>query len=99
MPDSQPPLKLNSDIRGSPQIHVPALVVEIMDTPAFQRLAQCKQLGVCEQVFRSATHNRFEHRCVWSYSPPDLLSLIRWSCISSAQRFTAEMHSVLAVWV
>ncbi|EKX36683.1 hypothetical protein GUITHDRAFT_117108 [Guillardia theta CCMP2712] len=43
------------------QIELDPLIIRIMDTKQFQRLQQLKQLGLCENVFRSANHTRFEH--------------------------------------
>lgn len=43
------------------QIMLDALCIRIVDTPEFTRLANLKQLGTCNYVFRGATHTRFEH--------------------------------------
>ncbi len=55
--------KLNStffdSVYGSISLE-PALV-QIIDTPEFQRLAHIAQLGPCSLVFRGATHTRFCH--------------------------------------
>jgi len=50
-------------IRIPSQTDVPVSkrVRRLIDTPAFQRLAQISQLGVVRFVYPGATHNRFEH--------------------------------------
>jgi HD superfamily phosphohydrolase len=50
-------------IRIPNQIDVPVSnrVLRLIDTPAFQRLANISQLGVVRFVYPGATHNRFEH--------------------------------------
>jgi len=43
------------------QVTLDRLLVEVMDTPEFQRLDGIKQLGGCSYVYPSATHTRKEH--------------------------------------
>ena len=40
---------------------MPAVAMDIIDTPQFQRLRFIKQLGSCHWVFPTATHSRFQH--------------------------------------
>ena len=42
-------------------IEMEGLCKRIIDTPQFQRLEHLKQLGVCNYVFRNASHSRFIH--------------------------------------
>lgn len=39
----------------------PNAIVQLMNTPEFQRLKRIKQLSACHHVFPGATHTRFEH--------------------------------------
>uniref|UniRef100_UPI00398EAD13 deoxynucleoside triphosphate triphosphohydrolase SAMHD1-like n=1 Tax=Pristiophorus japonicus TaxID=55135 RepID=UPI00398EAD13 len=49
----------NDPIHGHIEIH--PLLVQIIDTPQFQRLRFIKQLGGTYFVYPGASHNRFEH--------------------------------------
>eukprot|EP00057_Strongylocentrotus_purpuratus_P021821 XP_011676295.1 PREDICTED: deoxynucleoside triphosphate triphosphohydrolase SAMHD1-like [Strongylocentrotus purpuratus] len=49
----------NDSVHG--HIDFDPLLIEIIDTPQFQRLRFIKQLGCCYFVFPGAAHNRFEH--------------------------------------
>ncbi|KAI4892676.1 hypothetical protein NFI96_028025 [Prochilodus magdalenae] len=49
----------NDPIHGHIELH--PLLVQIIDTPQFQRLRHLKQLGGVYFVFPGASHNRFEH--------------------------------------
>jgi deoxynucleoside triphosphate triphosphohydrolase SAMHD1 len=49
----------NDPIHG--RIEIPEYCVDIIDTIAFQRLRNLKQLGLTSYVFYGATHTRFEH--------------------------------------
>lgn len=50
---------INDPIHG--HIDLSSDVVDIIDTPQFQRLRNLKQLGVSYYIFPGASHNRFEH--------------------------------------
>jgi len=42
-------------------IYLDGMVCDVIDTPAFQRLRDLKQLGCAYLIFPGASHNRFEH--------------------------------------
>src|SRR5688500_19599759 len=42
-------------------VRVDDLAMELIDTPAFQRLRYVRQLGLAYLVYPGATHTRFEH--------------------------------------
>lgn len=52
------------EIHGSKEVS--EIAVALMDAPEFQRLAHIYQLGTTLNVFRGATHSRFDH-CVGTY--------------------------------
>ncbi|XP_046843281.1 deoxynucleoside triphosphate triphosphohydrolase SAMHD1-like [Xenia sp. Carnegie-2017] len=55
----------NDPIHGTIKLH--PLLVDIINTPQFQRLKDIKQLGICDYVYPGATHTRFEHSLGTSY--------------------------------
>ncbi len=60
MMDKNTELKMIQDsVHGI--IPIPPWVVEIIDTPQFQRLRRIKQLGFANLVYPGANHTRFEH--------------------------------------
>ena len=50
---------VNDSVHGHIELH--PLMVQIIDTPQFQRLRHIKQLGGQYFVYPGASHNRFEH--------------------------------------
>ena len=50
-------------VRVPPEMDVPVTkrVLNLIDTPAFQRLAELAQLGLVTRVYPGARHTRFEH--------------------------------------
>lgn len=51
---------LRDPVHGSLPIPWPVLL-DLIDTPAFQRLRQIRQLGMCFTTFHGAEHSRFQH--------------------------------------
>jgi HD superfamily phosphohydrolase len=58
-------------VHGKIELH-PTLL-KIIDTPQFQRLRRCKQLGHAGYVFQNATHSRFEHSIGVAYKAGKLV--------------------------
>tara|TARA_B110000971_G_scaffold217920_1_gene255754 strand:- start:39 stop:1343 length:1305 start_codon:yes stop_codon:yes gene_type:complete len=63
---------LNDTIHG--QLDMSTTAMKIIDTPEFQRLRSIKQLGVCNYVFPTATHSRFEHSIGVAHLGKDFLN-------------------------
>ena len=58
-------------------IEIDQELLNIIDTPEFQRLRNIKQLGIAYHVFIGASHNRFEHSIGVSYLCGLLVSNIK----------------------
>lgn len=56
---------VNDSVHG--HYELPELCWEIIDTPAFQRLRNIKQLGLVYKVYPGAMHSRFEHSLGTAY--------------------------------
>ena len=66
---------LNDPIHG--HIQVPKSIMQLVDTPEFQRLRDLKQLGTLYFVFPGAHHNRFEHSIGTSYLAGKLINRLK----------------------
>lgn len=58
-------------------IDLPILVVQIINTPIFQRLRNLKQLGLCFYVYPSAAHCRFVHSIGTSHLAGFMMSTLQ----------------------
>ncbi|KAB5578926.1 hypothetical protein PHYPO_G00188100 [Pangasianodon hypophthalmus] len=67
--------EINDPIHGHIELH--PLLVQIIDTPQFQRLRNIKQLGGAYFVFPGASHNRFEHSIGVAYLAGCLIQALR----------------------
>ncbi|XP_065817358.1 deoxynucleoside triphosphate triphosphohydrolase SAMHD1-like isoform X2 [Labrus bergylta] len=65
----------NDPIHGHMELH--PLLIEIIDTPQFQRLRLIKQLGGVYSVYPGASHNRFEHSIGVGYLAGKLAEALR----------------------
>lgn len=65
----------NDPIHG--HIKLPNYIVQIIDTPEFQRLRYLKQTGFADHVFSGAIHTRFNHCIGVSYLSRKLVNNIR----------------------
>ena len=65
----------NDPVHGN--IVMEKLCLAIIDTPEYQRLQGMKQLGVCDRVYRGATHTRFEHSLGVAHLAGKLATMLR----------------------
>ena len=59
------------------QIDLHPTLWKIIDTPQYQRLRRCKQLGHASLVFQNATHSRFEHSVGVAYKAGKVVKRIQ----------------------
>ncbi|KAI0982752.1 hypothetical protein GJ496_006987 [Pomphorhynchus laevis] len=64
----------NDPVHG--HIELPYLIVQIIDTPQFQRLRNIRQLGTTNFVYHAASHSRFEHSLGVCYLAGELINLL-----------------------
>ncbi|XP_060912852.1 deoxynucleoside triphosphate triphosphohydrolase SAMHD1-like isoform X1 [Labrus mixtus] len=83
---------LNDPIHGHMELH--PLLIEIIDTPQFQRLRFIKQLGGVYSVYPGASHNRFEHSIGVGYLAGKLAEALR-----SRQKLKITDRDVLCVQI
>jgi len=66
---------INDPIHG--YITLSGALMEVIDTPQFQRLRDLKQLGSTYYIFPGASHNRFEHSIGVSHLANTLISRLK----------------------
>ncbi len=76
-------------VRVPPEMDVPVTerVLKLIDTPAFQRLAEIAQLGLVTRVYPGARHTRFEHS-LGVYR----LALVALEQLSGDEQFSDSVH-------
>ncbi|CAM4454471.1 unnamed protein product [Leuciscus chuanchicus] len=74
-PPRDPKKIFNDPIYG--QIELDPLLMEIIDTPQFQRLRHIKQLGGTYLVYPGATHTRFEHSLGMAYLAGRMINVLK----------------------
>jgi HD superfamily phosphohydrolase len=73
-----------------------ALLIELIDTPEFQRLRHLKQLGLALYTFQGAEHSRFTHSIGVMHVMTRVLDhLARRHLITPAQRVAARVAAML----
>eukprot|EP01103_Thecamoeba_quadrilineata_P014178 TRINITY_DN4153_c0_g1_i1.p1 TRINITY_DN4153_c0_g1~~TRINITY_DN4153_c0_g1_i1.p1 ORF type:complete len:473 (+),score=37.58 TRINITY_DN4153_c0_g1_i1:83-1501(+) len=66
---------INDPVHG--HVTFPDYIMDIVDTPQFQRLRDLKQLGCISYVFPGATHSRFEHSLGVSHLGRELIQRLK----------------------
>ncbi len=58
--------------------------MEVIDHPAFQRLARMHQLGLAHLVYRGATHRRLEHALGTVHTAQRIIEAVHENCLNMA---------------
>ncbi|KAM9447114.1 deoxynucleoside triphosphate triphosphohydrolase SAMHD1-like [Clarias gariepinus] len=93
-----PPREIfNDSVHGHIKMH--PLLVEIIDTPEFQRLRNIKQLGGGYYVFPGASHNRFEHSIGVAHLAGELVRSLRGSLRGTEEKTAEDSNDELCVQI
>ncbi|MEW6277913.1 MAG: HD domain-containing protein [Candidatus Eremiobacterota bacterium] len=84
---------LRDPVHGSLPIPFPVLL-DLIDTPEFQRLRNIRQLGMCSTTFHGAEHSRFQHVLGVMWLMHRVLE--RWHLRGMASLSEEERHSACA---
>ncbi|XP_053337589.1 deoxynucleoside triphosphate triphosphohydrolase SAMHD1-like [Clarias gariepinus] len=87
----------NDSVHGHIKMH--PLLVEIIDTPEFQRLRNIKQLGGGYYVFPGASHNRFEHSIGVAHLAGELVRSLRGSLRGTEEKTAEDSNDELCVQI
>ncbi|MEO0581049.1 MAG: HD domain-containing protein [Bacteroidota bacterium] len=91
----KPPKIINDPVHGF--IEIPrGLILNVIDTPSFQRLRRIKQLGQSSFVYPGAVHTRFNHAMGAMHLMRQALDVLRRKKVEiSKQEYKAAMLAIL----
>lgn len=95
---SHPSTKVIQD-RVHDQMVFPLAIVQIIDTPQFQRLRELHQLGNCRHLFPGATNTRFEHSLGVSHLAMRMLKQIQANHLETGPQIDCTPADVLCVGI
>lgn len=74
-------------------------IVQIIDTPQFQRLRELHQLGNCRHLFPGATHTRFEHSLGVAHLAMKMLKQIQANHVEEGPALDCTPQDILCVGI
>ncbi|MEL6134357.1 MAG: HD domain-containing protein, partial [Bacteroidota bacterium] len=91
----KPPKIINDPVHGF--IEIPrGLILNVIDTPSFQRLRRIKQLGQSSFVYPGAVHTRFNHAMGAMHLMRQALDVLRRKKVQvSKKEYKAAMLAIL----